>query len=758
MDNLDVVGKSLPRVDALDKATGQAVYAADVDLPGMLHARIKRSPLPHARILNINTSRAAKLPGVRAVLTGREVNLPRFGRVIKDKQVLATDKVRYVGDPVAAVCATDLDTVEEALDLIEVEYEELPAVFDPISAIGPDAPIIHEELESYEAIYPYARKGNICSHMQVVRGDVELGFKESDYIFENEFKTPLIHQAYLEPHCSVAQVDRSGKITVWTSTQAPFNLRDELAAFLGIPLVKIRVIVGAVGGAFGGKHGASIEPVCILLSRLCSKPVKMALDRDEEFTATTPRHSINIKFKTGVKKDGALLAHQADIIFDTGAYAESGPWVMSRPTYLSTGPYRVPNVRVEGRVVYTNRVASGSMRGVGVPQTTFAIESHMDMMAKELSISPLEMRLKNALVEGDLSSIGQRLEGVTLKKCISEAIREGGYRRKRGMGMACAQYPCSGAPSSAAITVNHDGSMVLSAGIADLGTGSRTLLLQIAAQETGIPFEKAAIISGDTELTPYDSGSGASRVTYITGMAVKIAAQDVKEQLLTAAADMLEANREDLVATDGMISVKGSPNKKVTIARAAFFAQNRRGGPIIGRGSYREDEPAYDQSCTIGFRADSLPCITFSCHIAEVEVDEETGKVRVVSYTAAHDVGKAINPAGLEGQIEGAISQGLGFALSEELLIRDGTVLNGSFRNYLIPRASEAVPVKTVFVEEPGSTGPYGAKGVGEQASVPSMAAIANAIYDAVGVRIKELPITPDKILTALQGEKPSRG
>ena len=754
MAELDVVGKSVPRVDALDKVTGEAVYAADIELPDMLYARIKRSPLPHARILSVNTEKASRLTGVKAVLTGREVDLPRYGQAIRDKQVLATDKVRYVGEPVAAVCAADSDIAEEALNLIEVEYEELPAVFDSISDMAPDAPIIHEELESYEALYHYTQQGNMCARMQVHKGDLERGFKESDLIIENEFKTPVIYQAYLEPHCSIAQVDGSGKITLWTTTQAPFRVRAQLSSLLKVPLVKIRVIAGAVGGGFGGKNSLILEPLCILFARLCSKPVKMELDRDEEFTTTSPRHAIHFKFKTGVKKDGTLIAHKADVTFDTGAYADSGPFVVGKPTTLATGPYRIPNVGVDSRLVYTNRLASGSMRGIGVPQMTFAMESHVDLMARELSIPPLELRLKNALEEGDLSAIGQKLEGVSLKKCITEAVGKSGYGKKRGMGMACGQYPMRGLPGSAAITVNHDGSMVLFTGATDIGTGSRTILLQIAAQETGIPFENATVIAGDTELTPYDSGSGASRVTYITGRAVKIAAEDVKKQLLSAAADMLEANREDLVAVEGVIHVKGSPSKRVPIAKAASYAQNSGDGPIMGRGAFREGDPPYDEACASGYHDPSLPCPTFSCHTVEVEVDEETGKVKVVNYTAAHDVGKAINPACLEGQIEGAISQGLGFALSEELVLKDGIVLNGSFLEYHIPLAAETTPVNVILIEEPGTTGPYGAKGVGEQASVPTMAAVANAIHDAIGVRITELPITPDKIVAAIQKKR----
>jgi CO/xanthine dehydrogenase Mo-binding subunit len=520
----------------------------------------------------------------------------------------------------------------------------------------------------------------------------------------------------------------------------------------GIPLVRLRVIAGAIGGGFGGKTSLILEPFCILFAQLCSKPVKMELSRDEEFATTNPRHSIRFKLKTGVNKDGSFIGHKADLTFDNGAYTESGPYVVGKPTTMATGPYRIPNVQIDSRLVYTNRLASGSMRGIGVPQTTFAMESHLDLIARELSISPLELRLKNAFVEGDLSTIGQKLEGVFLKECIEEAAKTSGYGKKKGMGMACGQYPMRGLPGSANITVNHDGSIILFTGATDIGTGSRTVLLQIAAEELGIPFENAAIVAGDTELTPFDSGSGASRVTFITGRAVKIAAQDAKEQLLSAAAEMLEANPSDLIAGEGIISVKGSPSKTVTIAKAASHAQNFGRGPIMGRGSFRLDDPPYDQDSASGYHDPSLPCPTFSCHVAEVEVDEATGKVKVMRYTAAHDVGKAVNPVCLEGQIEGAIIQGMGFALSEELILKKGVVLNGSFLEYHIPTSKEMMPINIILIEKPDATGPYGAKGVGEQAGVPALAAVANAIHNAIGVRIKDLPITPDKILSALQG------
>jgi len=754
-----IVGKKITRVDGIEKATGRAIYAGDIKFPNMLYGKVLRSKLPHARILNIDTTRASKLPGVKAVITGKDLPERRYGFVLKDQAVLAKDKVRFIGEPIAAVAAISSDIAEEALELIDVEYEELKAIFDPIEAMNSESPIIHEELNSYMAMWPAIRYGNVCSHTKINRGDVEKGFSESDHIFEDRFLTQMVHQNYIEPHVAIANSDLSGRITIWTSNQSPFGVRSELMEALGIPLNKIRIMMAHVGGGFGGKFGITVEPIALILSQKTDRPVKIAMTREEELTVTHPRHPSIIELKTGVKNDGTIIARDAKIIYDTGAYAGMGPVVNMIGAKYVSGPYKIPNIRANAYSVYTNKSNSGFCRGAGNPQVTFAYESQMDIIAEKLNIDPLELRLKNAVEDGDLSSTGQVLKNVGLKEALKKAAEKINWKsgikdKNRGKAIASLQYETGGMGSSACVKLNENGSISIMVGAIDIGQGTCTILSQIAAEELGLSIEDVNIAYGDTDTLPYDMGTGADRVTFNTGNAVKKACEDLKNQLFYIAANSLEANIEDLEIREKGIRVKGSPERAIPLMDLAMMTHYFKGGPLIGKCSYLVEEPPFDEKAVEGGMFPSTPAPTFAAQAAEVEVDKTTGRVKVLRFVAAHDVGFAINPMGVEGQIEGGVAMGIGYALSEEILWDKGKVANKFLSDYKVPTALDIPNIDAIIVEDKSELGPYGAKGVGEPGASPTAPAIANAIYNATGIRVKELPITPERLFSYLKNLK----
>jgi CO/xanthine dehydrogenase Mo-binding subunit len=752
------IGKSIPKVDSIQKATGTAQYINDLSFPNMLWGKVLRSIYPHAEIVHIDKSKAERLSGVKGIITAQDIPDGRYGPFIKDEPVLARGKVRYISEPVAAVAAIDREIAEEAIQLIEVEYGELPAVFDPLEAMKPDAPQIHEDLSSYFCVFPAIQEGNVCSRTTFIEGDIQKGFKEAELIIEETFKTHMHHQSYMEPSGVIAMLDPSGKIVIYSSTQAIFVTQCRISESLKIPMSKLRVIAPNVGGGFGGKIETNVQPICVALAQKTGLPVKIVLTREEEFTASRPRHPAVVWGKLGLKRDGTFVAKEMINVFDSGAYADDGPGVTGFGSLMARGPYRVPHLKIEGYCVYTNKVKTGAFRGFGNPQTTFASESLIDIAAKELSIDPLEIRLKNALVPGDQSVGKQTLWSVGIKECLEKAASaigwKGGKGVHQGKGIASINHISGLLTVSAFVRINEDGTVSLHVGTMDIGQGSDTILTQMVAEELGVPFEEINLISRDTDAAPYTWATSASRLTYTGGNAVRMAAIDAREQLLTLAAQQLDENREDLVVKDKKVFVKWAPEKGLTFHQLGAISCWVKGGQIIGKSSFMVENPPFDRSGFYGFPFGTMSGYIFAAQAAEVEVDIETGKVRVIQGASAHDMGHAIHPQNAEGQIEGGFVQGLGYTLTEEIAFDGGKVINPSFADYKIPITMDVPPINSIIVEAYDETGPYGAKGLGEPGLVGVAPAIANAIFDAVGIRIKDLPITPEKVLEALKGKQ----
>lgn len=758
MSQFSVVGKPLTRLDGLRKAAAQVTYGIDFKLPGMLYGKILRSVYPHARILSIDTSQAEALPGVKAVVTGKDAPVGLFGSRLYDQPPLARDKVRHIGEPVAAVAAVDEATAEKALGLIQVEYEELPAVFDSREAMQPGAPIVHPDLGSYQRnpllCYPVPGT-NILNHMRVRRGNVEKGFAQSEFIFEDTFTTQAQQHCCIEPHAAVGQVGLDGKATVWASTQAPYKVRTECAVALGVPPSRVRVIANQCGGGFGGKSRARVDAYCVLLARKSGRPVKIVLTRHEIFTATTTRHPSIIRIKTGVKADGAMVAREVEVILNGGAYGEAGEIVCWEVGQGAAGPYRIPHVKVDAYEVYTNKVPAGAMRGFGWPQIMWAGESQVDIIAHKLSLDPLEMRLRNAVEEGSISHTGEVLHSVGLKECLRQAAAaidwEAERPPNRGRGIACLtkiSVPFLG--SSAFVKINEDGRVGLLTSATDIGQGSDTVLAQICAEEMGVGLSDIEVAVPDTDTTPPDMGAIASRITFHVGNAICLAAADARSQLLALAADMLEASPDDLDLAGGKIFVRGSTERALTLAEVSTAAYFRKGGPILGRGSFLDEDLVPTDEET-GQSPKASPYIKYGATAAEVDVDPETGVVKVTKMASAHDCGRAINPLLLNGQIEGGAATGLAFALWEEMVFDGGRITNPSFMDYRIPSTVEVPDVQPVIVEAPHNCGPFGAKGAGEASTIGVAPAVGNALFDAVKVRLKDLPLTWEKVLEALE-------
>jgi len=757
MPKNSLIGKSLPRIDALAKATGQTAYTGDLDLPGMLVGRVLRSPWAHARIASIDTSRAKSLRGVKTVLTAADFPDGRHGMCIKDQTPLAREKVRYIGERVAAVAATDLETAEEALQLVRVEYEELAPIFDPLEALGAKAPLIHQEIDRYDtAIDNIVKYGNVCSVSRIKRGNVDDGFAQADHVFEDTFSTPMVHQGYLEPHTVMVQVEPSGKVTVWTASPSVFKVRDGVADILGLARSMVKVVAGPVGGSFGSKNELRLEPICARLAQKSGRAVKMTMDCREEFADGSPRHASIIHLKTGVLQDGRLIARQARMVFDTGAYAEFGPWVAFEAVKMINGPYRVPHLDLEAQCVYTNKISCGCFRSHGTPEPTFAYESQMDIIAAKLGIDPVEMRLKNAVSDGDVSAAGEIYSRVSLQDNLRRAAVFSAWGSKpkpknRGRGIAVGQWKTGGRPSGVILKMSEQGKVTVTTGCVDV-TGSDTMIAQVVAEELGIMATDVQIIPIDTDSAPFDAGSSGTRTTHGAGGAARSAAAQMRERLLVLAADMLEANPQDLDIEDGYAFVKGTPEKRAALTRVAQQVLRATGGNLVTAASLPGQSLPTDRKVIEGIASDGNIEFLHPVQVAEVEVDPETGEVTVISITSVHDIGKAINPAEVTGQIEGGAVQGMGYALLEELVWRDGVVLSAWGAPYPQPGAQDAPTVESILVEDGQGLGPYGAKGIGEAPIIPTAPAIANAVWDAVGVRIKSLPITAEKVREALKG------
>ena len=737
MVSYHVIGQPTPRADGPEKVTGAAHYSADVQLPGTLWGKVLRSPFPHALITGIDTSRAKEVPGVHAVLTGADVRGVLYGRRLRDVPVLAQERVRFIGEPVAAVAAIDEDVAQLALDLIEVEYKELPAVFDPLEALKEGSPILHPDINSYPGLpQPLEKVSNVFVRTTWGKGDVANGFAQADLLVEDTFTTPVVHQAYLESHSCLVWIDESGRIQVWSSNKSPYALRQQIAEALGVPVERIRLNHAYIGGDFGGKGSPLNVPLCYFLALRSGRPVRIVMDYVEEFMAANPRHPSVIRIKTGFKRDGSLIARWAEVIFNSGAYGGFKPGVNLGGASNAAGPYRIPNVQIEAIQVYTNNVPGGHMRAPGEPQALFAAESHMDNIARQLGMDPLEFRLQNLVQEGDEALTGGLYNEVKARETLKAAEEAANYRAPKpanvGRGIAIGDRRAGGGESHAAVSLNQDGSVVLHTPIFEQGTGTYTSLRQIVAEELALPVERIVIQVWDTDAVPFDSGVGGSRVTRIAGLATYLAAQDARQQLLKLVAETTGWPEDKIVLRGEKIIYEDTGD-----TRQWDEVLSRMGSPIIGQGAHSDSE---------------RPSVTsFTAQVAEVSVDPETGEVTLLRFTSAHDVGKILDPVSHQGQINGGVIQGVGYALMEELRIEEGRVATLSFADYKIPTIKDIPDMRTVLLESESGSGPYKTKAIGENPIGPVAAAIANAVEDAVGVRIRDLPITAEKVYRALR-------
>ena len=765
------VGVSIDRVDGIKKVTGQAKYVDDMKMARMLYAQVKRSPYAHAKILSIDTSEAEKLPGVKSVITG-EYYKKRGGLYLEDKNFLAGGTAKFRGEAVAAVAAETLEIAQQAVDLIKVEYEELPAVTNAIEGMKPDAPIIHPDLGSYKVapiFHPIAGT-NISHHFKLRKGDVEKGFAESDYVTEHTYYVPHVQHVPIEPHVAVAQYEADGKLTVWASCQSPFAVRQALAASFDLPLNKVRVISPYVGGGFGAKAGTTLEGIVIPLSMLnCGRPVKLNYTREEEFEDSYVRQGVHIKIKTGVRKDGKILAEKVEYIWDAGAYTEYGVNIVKAAGLAALGPYDIPNAWADSYCVYTNHPVGGPYRGFGMCEIHFGLEQNLDVVAHEIGISEVEIRRINGLRAGGITGTGQVLEDSGYQDCLETVIKEMDYDtpsvspsptkvRAKGIagGWKSPSMPTDVA-SAAIIRMNEDGTFFLMTSGQDIGQGSDTALTQIAAEVLSVDPSKITIRTGDTDHTPYEWQTVASRTTYCAGNAVKLAAEDARDEILDLAQIKMGYGKRDLELRDGFVVHKMHPEIKVPISTFALglTMPDASGihGPLIGKGSFVvPNNMGFDHETGQGTKP--VAFWTMGVNGAEVEIDTETGEIRVLKMVSCFDPGKVINPKLYDAQVEGAMVQALGTALFEELKLKDGKVLNKSFVDYKIPTADDMPEMVVKVAEHAEPTGPFGARGIGEPVMVPGAPAIANAIANALGVRFYRMPITADDVLKALKEKK----
>ena len=752
MSELDIVGKSYPQIDGMQKAMGKTKFVTDLVLPGMLYGRTLRSPYPHANIKHIDTSKAKAIRGVRAVATYADTPGIKFGPRSEDWTIFASDKARFHGDEVAAVAAIDEDTAEEALELIEVEYEALPFVTDPIEAMQPGAPLVHDD-----------KPANIAAEFKVDVGDVDRAFDDSHIIYEDRYYLNQVYQAYMEPMATLADVDLSGRVTMWTGTQIPNMMRMTYAKALGISADNIRVIVPDYGGAFGGKMENNIHLVATILAQKAQKPVKLVNTRYDDFIAGNPRVPMYIDIKLGATKDGVLTGKEVKVIGTAGARLVYSMVIVATACYRVDSLYRFQNVRSKGYTVYTNTVPTACFRGFGNSQMTFVLESALDMIADQLNMDPAELRLKNGIGPNETSIHGWKINSSGLKDCVIQATEKADWQKKRkqreplrGIGISCCNHVSGNRPfarefdgGAGIVRIGRDGRVTVYHGESDMGQGQKTTFAQIAAERLGVPLAMVHVEDVDTDISPFGLGSFATRGTLMGGNGVLAAAKDAFRQLAEIAADLFEARLEDIECRRGEFFVSGSPEKSISfqkVAAEATFA--RHGAPVVGTGFYKPPTVLPDPETKYG---NISPAYPFACQIAEVQVDPDTGHVTVIDFVAAHDVGRAINPMATEGQIRGGVTQGLGWTLMENMAYEDGRLINPDFVDYIVPSALDVPEIKPILVEPIEPNGPYGAKGIGEPALNPTMAAITNAIYDATGIRIKALPVSPEKILAELK-------
>jgi CO/xanthine dehydrogenase Mo-binding subunit len=763
---MSYVGKRVRRTDAADKVTGRAVFGSDVGAPGMLQGAVRRSPHAHARVLSIDTRRAAAAPGVRVVVAGRDFPFT-FGASIQDQPFLALDRVRYVGEPVAAVAAETELQAQEACDLIEVEYEELPAVLDPRAALADDAPLIHPGLHAYRrGRHEIVPDSNICTVARYAHGDVAGALAAADFVFEDEFSAHGVGHAALETHAAVVQFDPgTGGYTLWVSSDRPFQLRAELALALGLPSSRVRVLVGQVGGSFGGKNTLVAEAPAVVLARFAGgRPVRVALSREEDLTASQMRMPAIIRLTTGVRRDGTLLARRADLLWDGGAYASNAVGIALRGPKAVFGPYRIPHIEFVSRMVYTNKQITGSYRGYGTTQAAWACESQMDIIARRLGIDPVAIRLRNAYGEGDPWHNGQILHGLNVVETLRRASAEIGWgtepgagapHLRRGRGIATMiKETATPTSSNVVVKLEQDGQVSVLCAAPEIGAGQATVLAQMAADAVGVALEAVSLPATDTATSPYNGPVASSRTTFHMGHAIGRAGSEVRRRALALAAEALGTEADGLDLRDGVVFEGIARRTTLREVLGSFAAE---GCSIIAEARYSsagspllKAEPETEWGSSIFHM--------IATQAVEVEVDTETGVLRVLRVAAAADVGRAVNPTACEQQVEGGVIMGLSNTLFEEFCWEGGRIVNDGFADYKIATMQDTPEIIPILVESAHPDAPFGAKGIGEPAAAATAPAIANALYDAVGVRIYDLPITPAKILEALRVKQISGG
>jgi len=675
--------------------------------------------------------------------------------------ILAKGEVKFIGEHVAAVAATSERIAEQAVKLIKVTYEDRLPLLSTDDALAPDAPQLHPDVAEYEAGFPYVRYGNVCMEAKLSRGDIERAFAESDVVVEETYKTGAINHAAIEPHACVAGFDSRGRLTVWTATQQLSVCHTILAEALDMPMTQVKVVPLEFGGGFGGKLMANLEPVCALLAMKTGQAVRLAMTREEEFFAARARAPFRIRIKLGAKNDGTLTAGEVDIVADAGGYSDHVTGTATHALSSSEGVYRFPAMRARSRAVYTNNPDYGCMRGYGTIQAIFALETHMDVLARRLDMDPAELRLRNLVEDGDQLISTSRVHDVHIRETMQRALEDSGYWDKkgrlapnRGIGIANVVKTVGLLASSAQVRLNGDGTVAITTAAVDIGTGTHTVLAQIAAETLGVPFESVGVGAPDSDSTSYDEGSIASRTVYDNGSAVRVAAEDLRAKIARRAADILDCDADEIIVDRQRAFRKNDPDGGLNFANIAGASLYGFGGPLVGAGSWfayrHHDTPAGG-----GLAEGEYPSYGFGTHVAEVEIDPDTGQIQVIGYTACHDVGRAINPMALEGQIEGAIAQGLGGCLFEEMIVEDGRIRNPNFVDYHLPTILDAPIIHTSIIEIPDAKGPFGAKGIGEHPILGPGPAIANAVADAAGVAITEIPITPERLFNAMNMSEP---
>ncbi len=772
-----IIGTSPQRIEGREKVTGAATYVDDMQFgQNLLFGMLKHSPIPHGLIKRIDVSRARALPGVRVVVTGQD--FPGYtGLYLKDRRIFALDRVRYVGDAVAAVAADTPEIAQQALDLIEVEYEPLPGVFDPEYGASPEAPLVHPELANYEAVpFIFPQPGtNISNWFKVRKGDMEKGWAEADLIYEHKYRVPHIQHVPLETHICVAQQDVNGKITLWSSSQSPFAQRNLIAKALHIGHSKLRVITPYVGGGFGCKAGISIEGAAVALAMHAKgRPVKLRMTREEEFYTTFVRQGLVAYVKMGMTKDGRITAMHNRFYWDGGASTEYGTNITRAAGYSGTGPYYVPNIHVDSMCVYTNHPIGGAMRGFGMPEIHWGIEQHIDQMAQKLELDPVQVRLINCLKDGDETLTGMKMHPTGLSQCIRKAAEAIGWKagqpqgiaptdagqahKHRGKGLA-AMWKAPAMPpnpgSSAVVRLNEDGTATVSIGGVDIGQGALTAMAQLAAEGLGVKVTDVRVNTVDTDYSPYEWQTVASRLTWSMGNAVLQAAENARAQILQTVAQAWGEDIDDLDIIDGEV-VSYRSEESVSLKDIVIYGMQRPdgtwvGGPVVAQGKFMpEYVTPLDPETGQGPRA--VVHFTTGCQAVEVEVDDETGEIQVLKIVSAYDVGRAINPEMVRTQMEGGAVQGMSTALLEGIILQNGVPRNPNFTDYRIATAVDApLETESIIVEVPQDDGPFGARGIGEHPMVPTAPAIANAVFNAVGVRIDSMPITSEKVWRALQ-------